>query len=249
MRRHLLCLLLGSLAAGCLGRPPAEGDLCDDTCRWAGDGECDDGGEGSLYSVCALGTDCGDCGPREAPTPPSNPGEPGPGVPPGEPGEPVDHGIPADFPPLSAQYRAHGTWRHDGSGFEDIPNQSFAAIDEIPVREGVATYGALYDSSAGVYRVELDDGPGGVTIRLELRSLDVGTYALGGFDGTIEREERRNGTYTYATDVEGGYGTVEIVGQSDTALWGRFSGRHCYRPTPGVNCSSVYDGRFSATRP
>lgn len=38
--------------------------LCTDTCTWAGDGECDDGGPGSDYSVCALGTDCADCGPR-----------------------------------------------------------------------------------------------------------------------------------------------------------------------------------------
>lgn len=37
---------------------------CDDTCAYAADGECDDGGPGSSYSVCALGTDCTDCGPR-----------------------------------------------------------------------------------------------------------------------------------------------------------------------------------------
>ena len=28
------------------------------------DGECDDGGPGSLNSLCNLGSDCGDCGPR-----------------------------------------------------------------------------------------------------------------------------------------------------------------------------------------
>ncbi len=47
--------------------PDTTGDTtagCEDTCRWAGDGECDDGGSGALYSVCALGTDCSDCGPR-----------------------------------------------------------------------------------------------------------------------------------------------------------------------------------------
>lgn len=37
---------------------------CDDTCTWAFDGECDDGGEFSDYSICALGTDCSDCGDR-----------------------------------------------------------------------------------------------------------------------------------------------------------------------------------------
>ena len=40
------------------------GGGCSNTCSSSGDGECDDGGPGSLYDVCALGTDCDDCGPR-----------------------------------------------------------------------------------------------------------------------------------------------------------------------------------------
>jgi hypothetical protein len=35
-----------------------------DTCYWAGDGVCDDGGPGSSYSVCDYGTDFTDCGAR-----------------------------------------------------------------------------------------------------------------------------------------------------------------------------------------
>jgi len=42
--------------------PP--GTLCEDSCGSAADMECDDGGPDSLYSVCAFGTDCSDCGPR-----------------------------------------------------------------------------------------------------------------------------------------------------------------------------------------
>jgi uncharacterized protein YceK len=42
----------------------AEGAGCTNTCRTAFDTECDDGGPGSLYSICPLGTDCSDCGPR-----------------------------------------------------------------------------------------------------------------------------------------------------------------------------------------
>jgi hypothetical protein len=38
--------------------------LCSDTCQYSGDGACDDGGPNSSYSVCELGTDCTDCGPR-----------------------------------------------------------------------------------------------------------------------------------------------------------------------------------------
>ena len=44
--------------------PTCEVTACTDTCPWAGDGECDDGGPGSDYSVCPYGTDCSDCGPR-----------------------------------------------------------------------------------------------------------------------------------------------------------------------------------------
>lgn len=37
---------------------------CSNSCAYAYDGECDDGGPGAAYSVCALGTDCADCGTR-----------------------------------------------------------------------------------------------------------------------------------------------------------------------------------------
>ena len=44
---------------------PAPGTTsCSNTCAYAGDGECDDGGPNSLYAVCTYGTDCTDCGPR-----------------------------------------------------------------------------------------------------------------------------------------------------------------------------------------
>ncbi|HJL44798.1 MAG TPA: hypothetical protein RMG45_03145, partial [Polyangiaceae bacterium LLY-WYZ-15_(1-7)] len=42
----------------------AGGGSCTNTCSSANDGECDDGGPGAQYDVCALGTDCADCGPR-----------------------------------------------------------------------------------------------------------------------------------------------------------------------------------------
>lgn len=44
--------------------------LCDDTCNFPGDGECDDGGPGSVTSLCEFGTDCTDCGPRSGSAPP-----------------------------------------------------------------------------------------------------------------------------------------------------------------------------------
>ena len=39
-------------------------EKCENSCAYANDGSCDDGGEGAEYSSCELGTDCSDCGPR-----------------------------------------------------------------------------------------------------------------------------------------------------------------------------------------
>lgn len=35
---------------------------CDDSCRWAYDGECDDGRDGAVTDACEVGSDCTDCG-------------------------------------------------------------------------------------------------------------------------------------------------------------------------------------------
>jgi hypothetical protein len=50
--------------------PPASrnaGALCSNDCKYARDGACDDGGDlGSQFAMCALGTDCADCGSRSS---------------------------------------------------------------------------------------------------------------------------------------------------------------------------------------
>ena len=61
----------------CGGGPPAPPSpppaLCTDDCppypHWANDGWCDDGGSGSDYDFCPMGSDCADCGPRWLPSP------------------------------------------------------------------------------------------------------------------------------------------------------------------------------------
>ena len=48
-----------------MGGSGGASSLCDDTCVFANDGECDDGGPNALpYAACEFGTDCADCGPR-----------------------------------------------------------------------------------------------------------------------------------------------------------------------------------------
>jgi hypothetical protein len=48
--------------------PPPSGlptvSLCTNTCEFANDGECDDGGPGAEWEECDIGSDCGDCGSR-----------------------------------------------------------------------------------------------------------------------------------------------------------------------------------------
>lgn len=46
-------------------------ETCVNSCVYDFDGECDDGGSGSEYVSCAFGTDCGDCGHRDASEAPS----------------------------------------------------------------------------------------------------------------------------------------------------------------------------------
>eukprot|EP00966_Prymnesium_polylepis_P136020 3143203-Prymnesium_polylepis.1 len=57
----------GSLLIGC-------SPLCTEICPYAADGDCDDGGDGSEYSACSIGSDCTDCTSRcAARTPPALP--------------------------------------------------------------------------------------------------------------------------------------------------------------------------------
>ena len=52
--------------------PAPPGSLCLDdasACPFIKDGECDDGGEGSVYDLCDAGNDCFDCGPRQSLSP------------------------------------------------------------------------------------------------------------------------------------------------------------------------------------
>ena len=64
--KNLFLTTLFCCAAGTLGFASTASAQCTNTCDTAYDSECDDGGPGSMYSICALGTDCAECGPRAA---------------------------------------------------------------------------------------------------------------------------------------------------------------------------------------
>ncbi|MEM9984858.1 MAG: hypothetical protein AAF804_07160 [Bacteroidota bacterium] len=57
-----ICLASFMLLASC-----QKETVCNNDCLWAQDGQCDDGEEGSVSSLCGAGTDCDDCGPRLVP--------------------------------------------------------------------------------------------------------------------------------------------------------------------------------------
>ena len=54
-------MIFGATVLGISGDAHAQ---CTNSCSTSYDGECDDGGPGSLYSICGYGTDCSDCGVR-----------------------------------------------------------------------------------------------------------------------------------------------------------------------------------------
>ncbi len=62
---RFLCLFAVLLTGACTtSNGNSDPLLCSEECRFSADGECDDGGEDSLFSICAYGTDCMDCGER-----------------------------------------------------------------------------------------------------------------------------------------------------------------------------------------
>ena len=62
----LVVVVLGLTSlSGCFPNVEEEA-LCENTCQYAFDGDCDDGGPNSQYSLCDCGTDCADCDERAA---------------------------------------------------------------------------------------------------------------------------------------------------------------------------------------
>lgn len=61
----VICELIGGDPISSGEQDPVFDTGCENTCEFAGDGSCDDGGPGADTSLCELGTDCDDCGVRD----------------------------------------------------------------------------------------------------------------------------------------------------------------------------------------
>lgn len=162
----------------------------------------------------------------------------------GDEGDGEFDGIPSDFPQLGQGERARAEWAIDLSGFENIPNQVVSSVDELPVSIGAAEQGAAWDDAYDAFALTTYDPASNQFMTIFLPVLEPGTYQVSGFNGEVLYTERD--TYSYSTAIVGGKGTVEVAGNDGRAVWGRFSGRVCYLDTPGSNCFSFYEGRFSA---
>ena|GEM_PF-758284 len=57
-------VFLISIMLGLVVSVPVQAQICTNTCRFANNGKCDDGGPESSNSLCEYGSDCQDCGSR-----------------------------------------------------------------------------------------------------------------------------------------------------------------------------------------
>ncbi|MEM7136262.1 MAG: hypothetical protein AAF500_06785 [Myxococcota bacterium] len=60
------CAGMALIACGDSSGEGSGSALCSNTCDFPRDGECDDGGDGSVTTLCSFGTDCDDCGARQS---------------------------------------------------------------------------------------------------------------------------------------------------------------------------------------
>ena len=97
-------------------------DRCENVCTYPADGYCDDGGVGSQYADCDLGTDCDDCGSRS--------GFPGnPPSPPLMPAPPLMPPAPPTLPPLPPPPLCVDTCIYPADGFCDDGGPGFVYAD------------------------------------------------------------------------------------------------------------------------
>ena len=109
--------------------PPPKPTGCLNTCQFSRDQVCDDGGPGSAWNVCELGTDCQDCAgkpPPPSPTPllpplaqsptPSSPPSPAPSPPPPTSSPPPPPSRPVQVRTASERAPLHLIAAHGGVG-------------------------------------------------------------------------------------------------------------------------------------
>ena len=138
---------------------------CNENCYHTSDGDCDDGGQGSEYSLCEICGDCADCGPRASSLcvhpPPPAPSPPPPPSPPPVCGALfcITSGMDYCQPTNHASYPGTGTCVHDGAGAhgndENCVIETTAASSITAIQYNVETYydylGIAYPLAGGGY--------------------------------------------------------------------------------------------------
>ena len=147
----------------------------------ASNGVCEDGGPGSEYSACALGTDCADCGSRApSPLPPAQP--------PPSPSPPAPPPLP---PPMEkTDARAIVIADFDDDGDDDVYFAVYGQANELYVNQGdsPATFEITYATPAA--SAARDRGAGATTAT----APSTCSWA-GGLRGRQQRLSRRRGAH------------------------------------------------------
>jgi len=99
-RRHVMLRPPSPPQSPVVAAPPLPlHPTCTNTCNYASDSNCDDGGSGAASVDCEYGTDCFDCGPRVSPPPHPPRPPPRPPAPPVSPRPPLAPPSPPRSPP------------------------------------------------------------------------------------------------------------------------------------------------------
>ena len=109
--------------------------------------------------------------------------------------------------------------------------------------DGRSQRGARFEAGRYVINFSRPSWNSGATFTLSLTDLGVGVHD---FDDRTKLNYSTGGTYAQVSDIDGGGGSVEIVGNDGQFIWGTMDAKVCFSRTPRFNCIEFNAVRFSA---
>ena len=112
--------------------------------------------------------------------------------------------------------------------------------------EAVSARGLAPDVGGRGYRLTFErrSWEANVSFSLFLIDIEPGVYPFEMFGSRLNYSSGR--PFAYVTDIEGGGGSVEVLGRTPSVVWGTISAVVCYAQSPGANCIEFSDVRFTA---